>query len=78
MTGETRQKALDKLHAFTPHIGYPDKWHDYSDLSIRRDDLIGDVSRSDAFEWHYRIDRIDAARGPRRVESDRSDSERQL
>jgi putative endopeptidase len=60
MTGQTRQKALDKLHAFTPHIGYPDKWRDYSDLSIRRDDLIGDVSRSEAFEWHYRIDRIDA------------------
>ncbi len=60
MTDETRQKALDKLHAFTPHIGYPGKWHDYSDLTIRRDDLIGDVYRSDAFEWHYRIDRIDA------------------
>ena len=43
MTPETRQKALEKLHQFTPHIGYPDKWRDYSALQISRDDLVGDV-----------------------------------
>ncbi len=59
MTDVTRKKALDKLHAFTPHIGYPDKWRDYSGLVIRRDDLIGDIERSDAFEWNYRLARID-------------------
>ena len=35
MTDVTKQKALDKLHAFTPHIGYPDKWRDYSGLAIQ-------------------------------------------
>jgi len=59
MTPATRQKALDKLHAFTPHIGYPDKWRDYSGLVIKRDDLSGDVERSDMFEWKYRMNRID-------------------
>ncbi|HUJ59772.1 MAG TPA: M13 family metallopeptidase [Kofleriaceae bacterium] len=59
MTPATRKKALDKLHAFTPHIGYPDKWRDYSGLVIERDDLIGDIERSDVFEWHYRLDRLD-------------------
>jgi putative endopeptidase len=59
MTDVTRKKALDKLHAFTPHIGYPDKWRDYSGLVIKRDDLIGDIERSDAFEWNYRLARID-------------------
>jgi putative endopeptidase len=59
MTDATRQKALDKLHAFTPHIGYPDQWRDYSGLAIARDDLIGDVERSDVFEWNYRLSRID-------------------
>ena len=59
MTEATRQKALEKLHAFTPHIGYPDKWRDYSGLVIKRNDLIGDVERSDAFEWNYRLARID-------------------
>jgi putative endopeptidase len=59
MTETTRQKALEKLHAFTPHIGYPDKWRDYSGLRIDRNDLVGDIERSDVFEWHYRLDRID-------------------
>jgi putative endopeptidase len=59
MTEATRQKALDKLHAFVPHVGYPDKWRDFSGLAISRSDLIGDVERSDLFEWHYRLDRID-------------------
>ena len=61
MTPVTRQKALDKLHAFTPHVGYPDKWRDYSGLRIERNDLIGDIERSSAFEWNYRLARIDQA-----------------
>ncbi|HEY1962199.1 MAG TPA: M13-type metalloendopeptidase [Rhizomicrobium sp.] len=59
MTDATRQKALDKLHAFRPHIGYPEKWRDYSGLRIDRGDLVGNIERSDLFEWHYRLDRID-------------------
>jgi putative endopeptidase len=59
MTPETRQKALEKLHKFTPHIGYPDKWRDYSALSISRDDLIGDVQASAEFEWNRELRRID-------------------
>jgi len=61
MSDVTKQKALDKLHAFTPHIGYPDKWRDYSGLVIRRDDLVGDMERSSVFEWQYRLNRIDQA-----------------
>jgi putative endopeptidase len=59
MTDATRQKALDKLHQFTPHVGYPDRWRDYSGLVVKRDDLVGDIERSDEFEWRYRLDRID-------------------
>ena len=59
MTDVTKQKALDKLHAFTPHIGYPDQWRDYSGLAIAQDDLTGDIERSAAFEWQYRLGRID-------------------
>jgi putative endopeptidase len=59
MSDVTRQKALDKLHAFTPHVGYPDVWRDFSGLAIKRDDLVGDVERSAAFEWQYRLARID-------------------
>ncbi|MGZ5924670.1 MAG: M13 family metallopeptidase [Rhizomicrobium sp.] len=59
MSPVTRQKALDKLHAFTPHIGYPDKWRDFSGLAIKRDDLVGDAERSATFEWNYDLARID-------------------
>ena len=59
MTPETRAKALDKLHKFTPHIGYPDKWRDYSGLVIKRDDLLGNAQRSALFEWNRDLHRID-------------------
>ena len=50
MSEQTRARALQKLERFTPKIGYPDKWRDYSALQIRRDDLVGNARRSDAFE----------------------------
>ncbi|MEI9989363.1 MAG: M13 family metallopeptidase [Rhizomicrobium sp.] len=59
MTDVTKKKALDKLHAFTPHIGYPDTWRDFSGLVIKKDDLAGDITRANAFEWQYRLARID-------------------
>ncbi|WP_019971793.1 M13 family metallopeptidase [Mycobacterium sp. 141] len=45
MTPETRAKALDKLDKFTPKIGYPARWRDYSALVIGRDDLYGNYRR---------------------------------
>jgi putative endopeptidase len=51
MAPETKTKALAKLAAFTPKIGYPDKWRDYSALQIQRGDLVGNVSRANAFEY---------------------------
>jgi putative endopeptidase len=50
MSPETRQQALDKLGMFTPKIGYPDKWKDYSGLEVHPDDLVGNVRRSVAVE----------------------------
>jgi putative endopeptidase len=50
MSPETRQRALDKLERFTPKVGYPDTWRDYSTLVIERDDLLGSVRRAAAFE----------------------------
>jgi len=34
MSAETKQKALAKLHAFTPKVGYPEKWRNYDGLTI--------------------------------------------
>lgn len=58
MSPATREKALEKLALFTPKIGYPSHWRDYSALTISRDDLIGDVQRASQFEWNRDVARI--------------------
>jgi putative endopeptidase len=58
MSQPTRTKALEKLAAFTVKIGYPDKWRDYSGLTIREDDLYGNVNRATTFDWDFRVGRL--------------------
>lgn len=58
MGPRTKQKALAKLAAFNPKIGYPKKWRDYSALLIRRDDLVGNMQRAAAFEWNRQLARL--------------------
>ncbi|MDO5710439.1 MAG: M13-type metalloendopeptidase [Micrococcales bacterium] len=50
MSQATREKALEKLAKFTPKIGYPDRWRDYSDLHFDAADLVGNVRRGYGFE----------------------------
>jgi predicted metalloendopeptidase len=52
MSEETRVKSKEKLSKFTPKIGYPDEWRDYSTLEIVAGDNAGNVRRAD--EWEYR------------------------
>ncbi len=59
MTPQTKTRAHQKLAAFTPKIGYPDKWKDYAALSVRRDDLLGNVRRAAEWQWNYQIARLD-------------------
>jgi predicted metalloendopeptidase len=61
MDAPTKVKAQEKLAAFGVKIGYPDKWRDYSSVKITRDDYLGNVMRSDAFEVSRRLARIDQA-----------------
>lgn len=58
MTPQTREKALAKLDKFTPKIGYPEKWRDYSGLVIERDDLYGNYRRSYAFEYDRELRKL--------------------
>ncbi len=58
MSPETKQRALDKLDRFTPKIGYPDTWRNYSSLEIDRDDLLGSVRRAAAFESDRNLAKI--------------------
>jgi len=50
MSTETKKAARQKLAAFTPKIGYPDKWRDYSDLEIKAEDLVGNYIRYSTFD----------------------------
>ena len=58
MAPETKAKAHAKLAAFTPKIGYPDRWRDMSGLVIERDDLIGNAMRSARFEHAYQLGKL--------------------
>jgi putative endopeptidase len=58
MSPETKQRALEKLHSIANKIGYPDKWRDYSSLSITRDDEMGNVLRAREFEFRRQLAKI--------------------
>jgi len=58
MTPATKKEALVKLHAIADKIGYPDRWRDYSALSIVRGDALGNSQRSNAFEFHRQMAKI--------------------
>ena len=58
MAPETKVAAHAKLASFTPKIGYPDRWRDFSGLEIRRDDPLGNAMRSARFEHEYGIGKL--------------------
>lgn len=58
MGADTRARALDKLSKFTPKIGYPVKWRDYSSLEIDASDLIGNVRATNEFEFQRELGKI--------------------
>ncbi|MBK5250677.1 MAG: peptidase M13 [Actinomycetales bacterium] len=58
MSPATRQRALAKLDAFTPKIGYPSKWRDYSGLAVDEGDLLGNVRAANAFEMDFELGKI--------------------
>jgi putative endopeptidase len=60
MTAATRQRALEKLEAFTPKIGYPVTWRDYSTLEIDPTNLIANVRAANEFEFRRELAKIGA------------------
>jgi putative endopeptidase len=58
MSAEAKARAHIKLAAFTPKIGYPDRWRDYAGLEIRRDDQFGNALRSNQFDHDYQIGKL--------------------
>jgi predicted metalloendopeptidase len=58
MTSATKKEALAKLAKFTPKIGHPPRWKDYSKLVVKPDDLIGNVERANTVESEYQVGKL--------------------
>jgi len=58
MGAETRARAIEKLEKFTPKIGYPVKWRDYSSLEIDAGELIANVRAVNEFEFQRELGKI--------------------
>ena len=58
MTPATKKEAQAKLAKFVPKVGYPNTWRDYSKLTIRSDDLVGNVKRAAEFGYNRNITKL--------------------
>ena len=59
MSDETKAKAQEKLAAFKVKIGYPDKWRDYSALSINaQESYLANVQQVMRFDYQYNLDKL--------------------
>jgi putative endopeptidase len=58
MSATTKARAEQKLHAVADKIGYPDKWRDYSTLTVTRGDALGNAMQAAAFEERREIAKI--------------------
>jgi len=58
MSPETKKKAMEKWASFTPKIGYPDKWRDWTGLATGRDSYIGNVLAANEFNYKWNLGKI--------------------
>ena len=58
MSDDTKKTAEEKLAMYRNKIGYPEKWRDYSALTVNRNDLIGNVHRNAVFQRNYNLNKL--------------------
>ncbi|MFC5284966.1 M13 family metallopeptidase [Pedobacter alpinus] len=58
MSDVTKQKALDKLHAFTPKIGYPDKWETYDGLEINKATYFQNLRNAGVWGYNKMVNQL--------------------
>ena len=59
MSDTSKKQAYEKLNAIVNNVGYPDKWRDYSSVTIRADNYAGNVQRAAAFEVKRQYNKIE-------------------
>lgn len=58
LSDSTKQKAKEKLWAITKKIGYPDKWRDYSKVTIERNKYFENIVSADANNYQYQLAKL--------------------
>jgi len=58
MSDSTKQRGIEKLHAFTKKIAYPDQWKDYQGVAITRDDFFGNVLSAEQWAYNDMVNRM--------------------
>lgn len=58
MSDDTKKAAEEKLTLFRNKIGYPEKWRSYAGLKVDRNDLVGNVERSNVFERAWDLEHL--------------------
>jgi putative endopeptidase len=58
MSEATKARALEKLANMGEKVGYPDSWLDYSKLTIKRGDALGNATRTADFAFAHEIAKI--------------------
>lgn len=58
MGEETKERALEKLAKFTPKVGYPVKWRDYSSLAVDAADPLGNSRRVAEMEFDRELGKV--------------------
>src|SRR5579885_929070 len=58
MAPETKAKAKAKLQTLIVGVGYPDKWRDYSALTVVRGDALGNFERAELFEYRRNLAKL--------------------
>jgi putative endopeptidase len=58
MAPETKKEAMAKLAALVAKIGYPDKWKDYSSVSIHTDDLVANENNLAVWGWNDQVSKL--------------------
>ena len=74
----TKKQAYEKLNTIVNNIGYPDKWRDYSSVTIASDDYAGNVERASRVRSASPVQQDRQAHRPQRLEHDSADGERLL
>lgn len=61
MSDVTKQKALQKLNAFTKKIAYPDVWKDYQGVTVSGSDFLGNLRSTSVWSYNYMTNKLGKA-----------------